>query len=166
MHAILQARLVPKCPHADLFNQRGRDWLARQDLPEDEQRAITRHMREIDRLAGDFASLDVDIAHETVNATAVQRLLTIAGVNMIVASGIVAAIGEISRLKEPQKLVSYFGLNPRLRRSGLGPAQYGWISKHGRSHARGLLVEAAWAVAKAPGPLRAFFPRIRNRRGR
>lgn len=44
-------------------------------------------------------------------------------------------------------------------------AQYGRINKHGRSHARGLLVEAAWAASKAPGPLRAFFLRIRNKRG-
>jgi transposase len=29
VHAILQAHLVPKCLHADLFNKRGRDWLAR-----------------------------------------------------------------------------------------------------------------------------------------
>ena len=28
-----------------------------------------------------------------------------------------------------------------------------------------MLVEAAWAAAKAPGPLRAFFLRIRARRG-
>ena len=33
------------------------------------------------------------------------------------------------------------------------------------SHARAMLVEAAWAAAKAPGPLRAFFLRIRARRG-
>ncbi len=30
VHAILAAHLVPKCPHADLFNQRGRPgWRAR-----------------------------------------------------------------------------------------------------------------------------------------
>ncbi|MER8665415.1 transposase [Mesorhizobium sp. M1148] len=58
------------------------------------------------------------------------------------------------RFCEPQKLVSYFGLNPRVRQSGLGIAQYGRISKHGRSHARATPVEAAWAAAKAPGPLR------------
>jgi transposase len=165
VHAILQAHLVPKCPHADLFNQRGRDWLARQELPEDERGAINRHVREIDRLAEDLAGLDADIAKDTVDDPSVQRLLTIAGVNAVVASGIVAAIGDISRFKEPQKLVSYFGLNPRVRQSGLGLAQYGRISKHGRAHARGLLVEAAWAAAKAPGPLRAFFLRIRNKRG-
>nr|WP_246716278.1 transposase [Aurantimonas sp. DM33-3] len=37
--------------------------------------------------------------------------MTIAGVNAVVAAGIVAAIGDVSRFREPQKLVSYFGLN-------------------------------------------------------
>ena len=76
-----------------------------------------------------------------------------------------AAIGDIGRFKNPQKLVSYCGLNPRVRQSGLGAAHNGRISKVGRSHARAMLVEAAWASAKAPGPLHAFFVRIRARRG-
>jgi hypothetical protein len=61
--------------------------------------------------------------------------------------------------------VSYFGLNPRVRQSGLGSAHHGRISKSGRSHARAMLVEAAWAAARAPGPLHAFFVRIRAKRG-
>ena len=91
--------------------------------------------------------------------------MTITGVNLTVAAGIVAAIGDIGRFKSPQKLVSYFGLNPRVRQSGLGVAHHGRISKVGRSHARAMLVEAAWATAKSPGPLHAFFVRIRARRG-
>lgn len=81
------------------------------------------------------------------------------------ADGIVAAIGDINRFSSPQKLVSYFGLNPRVRQSGLGAAHHGRISKVGRSHARAMLVEAAWAAAKTPGPLHAFFVRIRAKRG-
>ena len=81
------------------------------------------------------------------------------------SSGLIAAIGNIARFKSPQKLVSYFGLNPRVRQSGLGPAHHGRISKVGRSHARAMLVEAAWAAAKTPGPLHAFFVRIRAKRG-
>src|SRR5213082_1152622 len=95
----------------------------------------------------------------------IRRLMTITGVNLAVAAGIVAAIGDISRFNSPQKLVSYFGLNPRVRQSGLGPAHHGRISKIGRSHARAMLVEAAWTAAKTPGPLHAFFVRIRARRG-
>ena len=35
----------------------------------------------------------------------------------------------------------------------------------GRAHARGMLVEATWVAAKITGPLRAFFERVRARRG-
>ena len=109
--------------------------------------------------------LDRQIAQDAIDDPAVNRLMTITGVNLTVAAGIVAAIGDIGRFNSPQKLVSYFGLNPRVRQSGLGAAHHGRISKIGRSHARAMLVEAAWAAAKARGPLRAFFVRIRARRG-
>ena len=165
VHAILHAHLIPKCPHADLFNTRGRDWLTRQPVPADERAAIARHIRELDRLGEDLAALDRDIAQDALEDEPIRRLLTITGVNLTVAAGLMAAIGSIERFKSPQKLVSYFGLNPRVRQSGLGPAYHGRISKAGRSHARAMLVEAAWAAAKAPGPLRAFFIRIRARRG-
>lgn len=165
VHAILHAHLIPKCPHADLFNGRGRAWLSRQPVPDDERAAIERHVRELDRLQDDLKELDREIASEAIEDPAVRRLLTITGVNLAVATGLMAAIGDIARFKSPQKLVSYFGLNPRVRQSGLGAAHHGRISKAGRSHARAILVEAAWAAAKAPGPLHAFFVRIRAKRG-
>lgn len=165
VHSILHAHLIPKCPHADLFNARGRAWLTTQQLPDDERAAIDRHVRELDRLAEDLALLDREIAQDAMDDPAINRLMTITGVNLAVAAGIVAAIGDIGRFNSPQKLVSYFGLNPRVRQSGLAVAHHGRISKIGRSHARAMLVEAAWAAAKAPGPLHAFFVRIRARRG-
>jgi transposase len=78
---------------------------------------------------------------------------------------LVAAIGDVRRFASSEKRVGHVGLNPRVRHSGLGLAEYGRISKQGRSHARAMLVEAVWAAAKAPRPLRAFFLRIRARRG-
>ena len=136
VHAILHAHLIPKCPHADLFNQRGRAWLGRQDLPDDEREAIDRHLRELDRLGGDLAILDREIAEAALDDGAVKRLMTITGVKLTVAASLMAAIGDIHRFSHPGKLVSYFGLNPRVRQSGLGPAHHGRISKIGRSHAR------------------------------
>ena len=165
VHAILAAHLIPKCPHADLFNGRGRGWLARQPVPDDERVAIERHVRELDRLGEDLADLDREIALGVMDDASVRRLMTITGVNLTVATGVMAAIGDVSRFESPQKLVSYFGLNPRVRQSGLGAAHHGRISKVGRSHARAMLVEAAWAAAKAPGPLHAFFVRVRAKRG-
>ncbi|MGO4339668.1 IS110 family transposase [Labrys sp. KB_33_2] len=165
VHAILHAYLIPRCPHADLFSGVGRTWLLRQPVPQDELIAIERHVRELDRLAEDLAIIDKEIAADALDDAAIAHLLTITGINLTVAAGIVAAIGDINRFSSPQKLVSYFGLNPRVRQSGLGAAHHGRISKVGRSHARAMLVEAAWAAAKTPGPLHAFFVRIRAKRG-
>ena len=44
VHAIPHAHLIPKCPHADLFNRPGRSWLSRQPVPDDERAAIERHI--------------------------------------------------------------------------------------------------------------------------
>ncbi|WP_353012915.1 transposase [Mesorhizobium sp. M0977] len=54
----------------------------------------------------------------------------------------------------------------RVRQSGDKPAYHGRITKEGRAHARSMLVEAAWVISGVPGPLRAFFMRIRDKRGK
>jgi transposase len=91
--------------------------------------------------------------------------MTIPGVDATIALSIVAAVGEFRRFRTPEQLVSYLGLNPRVKQSGGQPASHGRITKQGRAHARGMLVEAAWVAVKTPGPLRAFFERVRSRRG-
>lgn len=165
IHSVLHAHLIPQCPHADLFGKKGRVWLAQQCLPPDELCAIGQRLREVDRRAEDLEVIDRALAQATLDDPRLRRLLTIAGVNVVVAISLIAAIGEIERFSSPQKLVSYFGLNPSVRQSGLSAARHGRITKIGRSHARGMLVEAAWSAARTPGPLRAFFLRIRARRG-
>jgi hypothetical protein len=91
--------------------------------------------------------------------------MTIPGVGPIVASLVLAAIGDIRRFETPQQLASYFGLTPKVRQSGDGPARHGRISKQGNASVRKMLVEAAWSARTAPGPLRAFFARISAKRG-
>jgi transposase len=118
---------------------------------------------QLDRLAEDLAVLDREIAEGSLDDGAVKRLMTIIGVNLTVATGIMAAIGDIRRFNSPGKLVSYFGLNPQVRRrSGLVAAHHGRISKVGRSHARATLVEAVFGRGQGAGPLHAFFVRIRS----
>jgi transposase len=165
IHAILHRNLLPRCPASDLFGRKGRAWLATQSLPADERAAVTSLLRALDHADEDLADLDRELAGAVLEDTAIRRLMTIPGVDFAVAAGLIAAIGDVTRFRSPHKLVSYFGLNPRVRQSGLQPAQHGRITKQGRAHARGMLVEAAWVAAKTPGPLRAFFVRVRGRRG-
>jgi hypothetical protein len=52
-----------------------------------------------------------------------------------------------------------------VRQSGPGPATHGHISKQGSVRARHALVEACWTAVRQPGPLHAFYQRVRARRG-
>jgi transposase len=165
VQSILHSHLIPPCPTGDLFGPKGRVWLLAQVLPSDEHFAVKRHIREYDRLGEDLGAVERDLARDALADEQAKRLMTIPGIHMVVAIGIMAAIGPIERFASPQQLVSYFGLNPSVHQSGNGPVHHGRITKRGRGHARGMLVEAAWVAARVPGPLRAFFLRIRARRG-
>ena len=103
VHAILHAYLIPPCPHAELFGRLGRVWLSRQVVPDDERAAIDRHLRELDRLGEDLVILDREIAQAAIDDPAVKRLLTITGVNLIVAAGLVAAIGDVRAFSRPRE---------------------------------------------------------------
>ncbi|SFP99980.1 Transposase IS116/IS110/IS902 family protein [Tranquillimonas alkanivorans] len=150
VHSILHAHLVPRCPHADIFGGKGRAWLRAQVLPDDERTAVERHIAEHDRLTIALKDIEKDIAQAALADENVQRLMTIPGIDMIVAVGVMAAIGRIDRFGSPDALVAYIGLNPSVFQSGDGPARHGRITKRGRSHARFLLVEAAWQTVRSP----------------
>jgi transposase len=82
------------------------------------------------------------------------------------ATTFIAAVGDIRRFRDPSKLVSYLGLDPKVRQSGSGPARHGRISKQGAAQVRHMLAEAAIVAVNTAGPMRAFYERVRMRRGR
>jgi len=166
IQSILHAHLIPPCPHGNLVGISGRKWLAKQILPADEQAAIERHLALIGQISEALTVVEADIAVCALNDPTIRRLMTLPGIDVTVAASVAAAIGDIRRFSDPQKLVAYLGLNPSVRQSGEGPAYHGRITKQGRGHARGMLVEAAWAAARSPGPLRAFYKRVASRRGK
>ena len=165
VQAILHRNLIPRCPAADLFGHKGRRWLAEQRLPADEHQATDALLRQLDFHGQELKLIDAELGRVALSSTDTKRLMTIPGVDATVALSIVAAVGDFGRFASPTKLVSYLGLNPRVKQSGGQPASHGRITKQGRAHARGMLVEAAWAASKTPGPLRAFYERVRARRG-
>lgn len=165
VQAILHRNLVPRCPAADLFGRKGRAWLAEQPLPPDEHAAVRALLRQLDFYAEELREVDAELGQVALRRQDVRRLMTIPGVDATVALSLVAAVGDFTRFRTPDRLVAYLGLNPRVRQSGGQPATHGRITKAGRAHARGMMVEAAWAAAKTPGPLRAFYQRVRARRG-
>ena len=165
IHAVLHANLIPPFS-GKLFMGPGRTWLAEQPLSAHERAAVDRWLAGLDAMEQELAAAETAIATACLGDDRVRRLMTIGGINMVGAAGVLSAIGDVRRFASADKLVSYLGLDPRVRQSGDRAAQHGRISKQGRSHARGMLVEAAWAAALTPGPLRAFYVRVQGRKGK
>ena len=165
VHAVLQRTLKGRAPVSDLFGKRGRTWLGAQDLPADERETVEASLRHIDFLDAELRLVDGNVAEQLLGWPQVRRIMTIPGMGAMAAAGVMAAIGDVRRFPTSRHLVGYLGLDARVRQSGSGPARHGRISKQGSAEARHVLVEAAWAAMRTPGPLRAFGERVRARRG-
>jgi transposase len=164
-HGVLARNLCERPPVTDAFGRGGRRWLAKLELSPDERLTLDGCLRQVDFLEAEVAALDGEIAKQALAWPEVLRLMSVPGVNVQTAATFMASVGDIRRFSSARKLVSYLGLDPRVRQSGSGAARHGRISKAGASEARHMLGEAAWKVMLTPGPLRAFFERVRARRG-
>ena len=165
VHAVLVRCLKGRPPASDLFGVKGRRWLQEQELPIPERETIDAAMRQVEFLDTEIAAVEALIAAEALSWPEVKRLMTVPGVNVIVAATFMAAIGDIRRFPDRRKLTGYLGLDPRVRQSGVGPASHGHISKQGSASARHALVEASWSTVRQPGPIAGFYGRIKARRG-
>jgi transposase len=165
IHAVLMRRLQGKPPMSDVFGVKGRRWLSELELPVEETETLQSALRHIEFLDSEIAAVERLIARAALGSAHARRLMTVPGVNVICAATFLAAVGDIRRFRSSAALVGYLGLDPRVRQSGNEPAKGGRISKRGSASTRWVLVEAAWSVIQQPGPLRAFYQRIRARRG-
>jgi transposase len=164
-HGVLARNLCERPPVTDAFGKAGREWLAGLQLPVDERLTLDGCLRQVDFLDAEVQAMDLEIAKHALAWPQILRLMTVPGVNVQTAATFMASVGDIRRFSSPGKLVSYLGLDPRVRQSGNSPARHGRISKAGASEARHMLGEVAWKVTMTPGPMRAFFERVRARRG-
>lgn len=164
-HGVLARNLCERPPVTDAFGKGGREWLAGLELPVDERLTLDGCLRQVDFLEVEVEVLDREIAKHALAWPEILRLMSVPGVNVQTAATFIASVGDIRRFSSPGKLVSYLGLDPRVRQSGNSPARHGRISKAGASEVRHMLGEVAWKVTMTPGPMRAFFERIRARRG-
>ena len=89
--------------------------------------------------------LDNELTHQVKSwryYPVVKAIQALRGVRLLVATGVIAELGDLTRFDHPRKLMSYLGLVPSEHSSG-GKRHLGAITKCGNSRARRLLVEGA-----------------------
>lgn len=73
----------------------------------------------------------------------VEALMTLRGIDLIAAVTLIAELGDLGRFAQPRELMGFLGLVPGEHSSG-NTRRLGAITKTGNTHARRILVEAAW----------------------
>lgn len=101
-----------------------------------------------------------ELACEPPFADVVSRLVCLRGVSTLTALALTVELGDWERFR-PSSLGPFLGLTPSEDSTG-GRRQLGAITKTGNTHARRLLVEAAWHQRR---PLRASAALERRRQG-
>jgi transposase len=102
----------------------------------------------------------VELAAQEPFADIVGRLVCLRGISTLTAFALTVELGDWSRFR-PQSLGPFLGLTPSEDSTGERRRQ-GAITKTGNTHARRLLVEAAWHQRR---PLRASATLERRRQG-
>jgi transposase len=80
------------------------------------------------------------------------------GIDTLSAMGLLTEIGAVPRFPHPRELMAYLGLVPSEHSTG-GRERRGGITKAGNTHARRILVEAAWHYRHPPRLGRALATR-------
>ena len=85
------------------------------------------------------------------------NILTIPGVGVNIASGIIGEIGDISNFKSPASLLAYSGLNPLVYQSGNFEAKHTRISKRGTRYLRNAIIMATRCIVRNNNELKRYF---------
>jgi transposase len=164
IHGILNRRLIPLPAGWTPFAEKTRLWMRKLTLPPVERFTLDNALDLLQQVEARAARVDEELlTHARISQDA-KLLMTIPGVGVTVAIGLLAAIDDVRRFPTPQKLAAYFGLVPRVRQSA-DHCYYGGITKTGNSTARHLAIEAAQVLARSSAPMAATYFRIRNKRG-
>ncbi|MDD4889387.1 MAG: IS110 family transposase [Phycisphaerae bacterium] len=93
------------------------------------------------------------------HGAAVAVLTSHPGVGMITAMTFRTELHQAERVSDGHQVAKYFGLNPRVRQSGL-TRRDGPIAKTGRGHVRAILIQAAWRWIAQDASAKAVYDRL------
>lgn len=115
------------------------------ELPQQLTQFIEHLLEDIKRLTVEIKSIDHSIKEQVAVDDAGTRLMSIPGIGPIIASALLADVGDASNFHSARDFAASLGLVPRQYSTG-GQTVLLNISKRGDKYLRKLLVQGSWAV--------------------
>jgi transposase len=100
---------------------------------------------EIEALSDNIKMTERQLEALAEQTPAVQRLRSVPGIGLLIATALVAFLGDVQRFPSGRHLASYLGLTPREFSSGM-KRRLGRISKRGDAYLRMLLIHGARSI--------------------
>jgi transposase len=137
------------CPVTDLFGVKGRELLAKLEVPEPWAGNVLASVQLIDSLEDQISEINERLQAGGADHPYVPKLLSAPGIGSVLAFTIAAEIGDISRFESATKLTGYTGLCPRVVQSGDSDRR-GPLTKQGPRYLRWALLEATMHALRHP----------------
>jgi transposase len=162
IRAILNSRLIRY--DGGLSTVAAREFFLKLELDPQGRTELDCQLRLLDKIETEIKQAEIQQAQKVYDNEDIRLAITMPGVDIKTALGVLAAWGDRSRFPDADHAASYLGITPSVSQSA-NNCFYGSITKAGSSQARWLLVEAARQARNSNGPLGHFYRRIAQRRG-
>jgi transposase len=131
---------------AKTFGRRARSGLVDATVTPMARETFDALLDELDALEDRIARLDRRLKAFCCEDATCRRLMTLPGVGPVVATALVASVGDASHFRSGRELAAWIGLVPRQYSTG-GKSRLGGIGRRANHYLRRLMVHGARAVA-------------------
>lgn len=132
-------------------------------LPESALESLASMLKQLDVARNELKEMTARLVSRNARREEVAILVTVPGLDTLLATHCLAAIGTIDRFKSAPALGNYSGLTPTLNSSGPGKPKHGGITKRGSALLRWAVIEAANNAIKTPGRFKDMYQRLRRK---
>ena len=145
------------------FNEKDKKWIETQkDLPESIKKEILNLIELIEIYENQIKEIEMELNKLLEKDKKYKKLLEIKGIGRITGAYVVSKIENINRFTNSKKLVSYFGLAPRVSISD-GKGCNGRITKNTDKDLLRVLVQSAWIMIRYNREMLMFYNRLKSR---
>jgi len=164
-HLLRKHNLEQECPTKGLDTIRGKKWLATVALGPMDRLQMDLLLAQWKLWDEQIKTLEAEIGRRQAESPTAAVIATVPGCRAYSSLTLASRIGSIERFPRPSSLANYWGLTPGCRNSGEATDRLGSITKQGSATARFILGQLVLHVLRRDGAMRAWYARIKKRRG-
>jgi transposase len=164
-HLLRKHNLEQECPTKGIDTLTARKWLEKLSLSAMDRLEMDLLLTQWKLWDEQIKTLDAEITKRQAENKMAVVIATVPGCRAYSSLALASRIGSIERFPRPSSLANYWGLTPGCRNSGEASDRLGSITKQGSATARFILGQLVLHVLRRDGAMRAWYGRIKKRRG-